>query len=150
MSVSAVGWIRAPNAVVAANPSAARHGGFSISDDDPASASGEVAVAGPTGKTASVSASLMLALQESVTSEIGDRDARRHGQELLAALAELQRALLSDDHGAALGRLLLLVRTTPTATDPELVRAINSIRLRARIELVRADPMADGTRYPGI
>ena len=148
MSMSAVGRIVASKLAGATRGTTAGESGFSIPAHDPASAPDGLTATGPTAKAAPISTALMLALQESMTSEAGDREARHHGQQLLAALAELQHALLSDNHGGALDQLLLLVKTIPDATDPALVRTINSIRLRARIELARAHPTMDVVRHP--
>ncbi|WP_419730495.1 flagellar assembly protein FliX [Lichenicola sp.] len=103
------------------------------------------------GPAARVSSVALLALQEGATAEAGsgaaDREARQHGRALLAALAELQRALLSGGDGHALEQLLALVDQEPRAVDPALARLIGAIRLRARIELARA--AASGSGSPG-
>ena len=145
MSVSSVGRTPPLRPAGAAGAALAHESGFIVATDSPAAAAEGSASAGRTGMAAPVGASLMLALQETMASEGGDREARQHGQKLLAALAELQRALLADGGGDALRRLLLLSEVVPRAGDPELARAINSIRLRARIELARASFAADGT-----
>ncbi len=150
MGVSAIGRTVAPKVADATSAAVTHESGFSIPAHDPASAPDGLTAAGPIGKTAPLSASLMLTLQESMTSEVGDREARHHGQQLLAALADLQRALLSDDHESALKQLLSLVKTIPNATDPGLIRTINSIHLRARIELARAQPLKDAIRHPNV
>lgn len=86
---------------------------------------------------------MMLALQERAGTEAGDREARQHGQRLLAALAELQRALLSGAGNDSLQKLSLLAEMDAQAVDPALGRVIQSIRLRARLELARAAVLAD-------
>ena len=56
------------------------------------------AAAGPAGaapEAEAVSLTSVLTLQELGSETEADREARRHGQDLLTALAELQRALLS-------------------------------------------------------
>ena len=69
---------------------------------------------------------------------VADREARRHGHDMLAALAELQRALLGGgDDGAALQRLAELAAAVPHATDPRLAAMISAIVLRVRVELAR-------------
>ena len=148
MSVSSVS--RVPSTRLSATAVPARENGFTVAIDGPTAAADGSASVDRTGRAAPVGASLMLALQETMTSEAGDREARQHGQKLLAALAELQRALLADDGGDALRRLLLLAERMPQAGDPELSRALNSIRLRARIELARASSAADGTARPAV
>ena len=89
-------------------------------------------------QSAPVEASLMLALQEQVGVEAGDREARRHGQRLLAALADLQHAMLCGSEADTLAELSRLADEEGQAVDPMLAAAIRSIRLRARLELVRA------------
>ena len=79
----------------------------------------------------------LLALQENATAGTGDREARQHAHQLLAALAELQRALLSEGGGDALQRLSMLTDTVSLTSDPALAQAVASIRLRARLELAR-------------
>lgn len=93
-------------------------------------------------RTASVSGAMMLALQEQTTAETGDREARRHGRQLLDALADLQRALLSNGTGDALRRLAALADLPLPAADPALARMIVAIRLRARVEAARAEAAA--------
>ena len=144
MSVSSIGRILPSVAVGGAGVATAHDNGFIIPANTAAAASAGAGASRALEKASPVSASLMLALQETVTSEAGDREARQHGQKLLAALAELQHALLSDGGGDVLQRLLLLTQTAPHTIDPELGRAINSIRLRARIELARASAATEG------
>ena len=80
----------------------------------------------------------MLALQEVGGETVEDREARRHGHDMLAALAELQRALLGGgDDGVALQRLADLAASVPHATDPRLAAMVSAIVLRVRVELAR-------------
>ena len=80
----------------------------------------------------------MLTLQELGGETLVDRDARRHGHDLLAVLAELQRALLAgSDDMAALRHLAELADAVPQATDRRLAAMISAIVLRARVELAR-------------
>ena len=144
MGISAVGRIDSTlPASTSARPDP-RGSGFAIAADQAAPVANGPGTAVPTQGPASVNASLMLALQETVTSETGDREARQHGQKLLLVLSELQRALLSGEGGDALGRLLALVEAMPEVADPRLAQAINSVCLRARIELARAAAAASG------
>ena len=138
MGISAVGRIGSTTPASTPGRPDARGSGFAIATDQAPPVANGPGAAPPAQGTASVSASLMLALQETMASETGDREARQHGQRLLVALSELQRALLSGEGGDSLGRLLTLVETMPEAADPRLAQAINSVRLRARIELARA------------
>jgi hypothetical protein len=83
----------------------------------------------------------MLSLQELGSETVEDREARRHGHDMLAALAELQRALLSNaGNGQVLERLAELADAVPQATDPRLAAMISAIVLRVRLELARRQP----------
>jgi hypothetical protein len=110
-------------------------GGFSVPKGGGAPAAGAVAAVQEVGLGG------MLALQEA-PEEVGDREARRHGQEMLAALAALQRSLLGLD-GADPGRLARLVAAVPEARDPALREVVAAIALRARIEAVRLEMAQD-------
>ena len=84
----------------------------------------------------------LLALQDEDAGDVQDREARRHGLDLLAELAALQRALLADgaDPGTSteqLRRLARLAASLPAATDPRLAEVLNAIVLRALVELAR-------------
>ena len=83
----------------------------------------------------------LLALQETAVAQdpaARDREARRHGRDLLEELAALQKALLSGEAGeAALGRLVALLRSMPAAADAGLDGVLRSVGLRARLELAR-------------
>ncbi len=79
----------------------------------------------------------MLALQELGGEAAADREARHHGERLLVALGDLQRALLGGESDDALRRLAELMDTMPPAADMRLAAAISAITLRARIELAR-------------
>ena len=136
--MSTIGRISSASTGIVAGATTRGNGGFSIPADHLQPSAERTPDAGSIRRAAPVNASLMLALQETSTAETGDREARQHGQRLLAALRDLQRALLSGGDDDAVDRLLLLVETMPTANDPHLAPAIASIRLRARIELERA------------
>ena len=84
----------------------------------------------------------LLALLAEESDEASDREARRHGHDLLAELAALQRALLSDDAAEGvqidqLHRLAKLAAGVPAAADPRLREVLEAITLRARVELAR-------------
>jgi hypothetical protein len=67
-----------------------------------------------------------------------DREARRHGHDLLDALAALQRAVLTGgDDAAALERLAGLAATVPHAADARLAAMVSAIVVRAKVELAR-------------
>ena len=81
----------------------------------------------------------LLALQAEDCDESRDRQARRRGQDLLAELAALQRALLSEG-GVPLEQLHSLERLVaeaPPVSDPRLREIIDAITLRVRVELAR-------------
>jgi hypothetical protein len=83
----------------------------------------------------------MLTLQELGGETVEDRQARRHGQDLLAMLAELQRGLLAGfEDGSTLERLAELAAAVPRATDPRLAAMVSAIMLRVRVELARRQP----------
>lgn len=99
----------------------------------------------------------MLALQEEIGRDYGqsgesaDREARRHGQDLLEALTALQKDLLTGSPAQGLSRLAALAEMMPTAHDPALARILSSIRLRARLEILRlASRSTDGTLSAGV
>jgi protein-disulfide isomerase-like protein with CxxC motif len=80
----------------------------------------------------------MLTLQELGGETVADREARRHGQDMLAALAALQRALLGgSDDVATLQRLAELAVAVPLATDRRLAAMVSAIVVRVRVELAR-------------
>ncbi|WP_428391895.1 flagellar assembly protein FliX [Lichenicoccus sp.] len=97
------------------------------------------------GGSQPVSASGMLALQEATgrglahdDRDAADREARRHGQDILAALADLQRDLLTAGSlQGRLDRLAALLDDPSSARDPDLARVLHAIRLRAQLEVLR-------------
>jgi hypothetical protein len=94
--------------------------------------------AGPLAGAAEVSLATLLTLQEIEDEPARNRAARRRGEDLLAALAALQRALLGAGVSAdRLAALADLVGAVPEAADPALRAAVAAIVLRARIELAR-------------
>jgi hypothetical protein len=69
---------------------------------------------------------------------VEDRDARKHGQNMLALLAALQRGLLDGvDNTAALQQLAKLAGTAPLAADRRLAATLSAITIRVRVELAR-------------
>jgi hypothetical protein len=104
-------------------------------------AEGPAAVAGP----AEVLLGSMLALQELESRALRDREARRRGQDLLEALARLQRALLAgQDDRAVLRRLAELSEDIPSAADDGLRAAVAAAVVRARVELARHQRFTTG------
>jgi hypothetical protein len=87
----------------------------------------------------SVNLSAMLALQEAETDIVQDKAARRQGFAMLEALSALQKDLLSPsaNEETTLAALNRLAAEVPQTTDPNLTTLLDSIRLRAKIELLR-------------
>ena len=81
----------------------------------------------------------MLLHEMSVLSEEErDREAHRHGNEILDLLAELQRGLLRSGIESALAsRLASVVADAPVAANPALAATLRAVVLRARIEIAR-------------
>jgi len=69
----------------------------------------------------------MLALQELPDPALADREARRRGQDILAALAALQRALLGPG-GADAGELAALATAVPRPTTPRCGQWLRRLR----------------------
>ncbi len=109
----------------------AEAGGFRLPRADSGATSG---VAG----AAAIGTPGMLALQEMPDPHLADREARRRGQDILAALAELQRALLGAGPLDA-DALARLAENVPQASDPALRAAVAALVLRARIEGARLE-----------
>ncbi len=126
-------------ALATATPAPARPGvgGFSVPvAPELPRASGTAAA----GRASSLDA--MLALQEAQSepahpAAVRDRDARRRGQGLLAALAALQHALLAEADPVDALRQLAALLDGPAAADPQLEGAVRALSLRAAIELAR-------------
>jgi hypothetical protein len=107
-------------------------GGFAV----PAEAA--VSSHATTEATAPMAIASMLTLQELGGETAEDRDARRHGQDMLAVLAALQLALLTGgDEGAVLRQLAELAAAVPRASDRRLAAMISAIIVRVRVELAR-------------
>ena len=143
MSVSSIGPTGSLRPPTQAQP--VGQAGFLVPDATAPASSNLQGVTQPT----TVGASVMLALQERAGAEAGDQEARQHGQRLLAALAELQRALLSGNQADTLQELSRLSEEGGQAVDPALAQVIQSIRLRVRLELARAAKTADRASIPG-
>lgn len=132
---------------IAAGPTARPRPGLPLSGfavPAKASPSSTVSAGQPTQAAAVLSG--LLALQET-DPDVRDRSARRRGQDILAALAELQRALLAGGGSAdVLGRLAALTADLPRALDPRLERILAAITLRARVEMARRHFDTDSAR----
>ena len=112
----------------------ARASGFRL--DMPAPGEAHAAAA----PLAAASLAGLLALQEEQAEGVGDRRARRHGQDILAALARLQREMLAGGPGAdTLAGLATLAAEMPAAEHPGLAAVLAEIRLRVAVELAHAD-----------
>ena len=86
-----------------------------------------------------LSSTMLLAAQEAGQDAVQDREARRHGREVLADLAALQLDLLRGGTGAAGGLERPRWRGPGReAADPALRgAALRSVRLRAAVEAAR-------------
>ena len=80
----------------------------------------------------------MLALQAVDERAERDRSARKHGTAMIAALTNLQRAMLADeDPASALVALTELATNEPVADDPDLDTILRAVVLRSRVEIAR-------------
>jgi hypothetical protein len=97
---------------------------------------------GPGSTAALASLQTMLAVQE-VAPELAERRQRavRRGEALLAALSDLQLALLgAGDDAACLARLRsALSDEAPVAMEPELADVLAAIEVRAAVELAKQE-----------
>ena len=113
-------------------------GGFRVADGP--AAAGAPSAAAPAGLSG------LLAMQEAEAGFVRDREARRHGDAVMAELAALQRELLGGEGGGgALTRLATLARHAPGAADPRLGAILRAVLVRAQVELARRDVL----RHPG-
>ena len=96
--IEGVGWPTRPRAV----SRAASRSGFTMPPEP-----GDPGQAAAVAETPAMSPASMLSLQEVGGETVEDREARRHGNNMLAALGELQRDLLAGGGDAgALQRLV--------------------------------------------
>ena len=80
----------------------------------------------------------MLALQSINEAIDRDRAARERGTAMIAALTDLQRAMLTEEDPAlALRSLSALAVDGPLADDPELAAVLRAVVLRSRVEVAR-------------
>ncbi len=96
--------------------------------------------AAPSEVNASAETALSAAIrQPDAAAERRNRAARRHGQDLLAELAQLQHGLLGHGDGGqtTLARLAGLASAMPAADDPRLGEILDGIVLRAQVEIAR-------------
>ena len=81
-----------------------------------------------------------LALQSVDENEQRNRAARKRGTAMIAALSDLQRAVLAaEDPALALRSLGTLAQEQPEAADPALASVLRAIVLRARVEVARRE-----------
>ena len=126
-----------PTPAIRGGPVRTTSGGFAVPASDAASVASLAAPTAPSGLLA-----LQEAGQEAGRDAVRDREARRHGAALLAALTELQRALLTGPGGSPidLDRLAALVRNAPPPADPALAAVQRAVLIRAAVELARRTP----------
>ena len=80
----------------------------------------------------------MLALQSINEAIDRDRAARERGSAMIAALTDLQRAMLAEEDPAlALRSLSALAVDGPLADDPGLAAVLRAVVLRSRVEVAR-------------
>ena len=79
----------------------------------------------------------LLAMQEAETGAVQDREARRHGDSMLEALAALQRSLLGGAEAGGLETMASLARAVPAAADPRLAGVQRALLVRVAVELAR-------------
>ena len=84
-----------------------------------------------------VSMPSLLALQEAGQEAVRDREARRHGEAMLDALGELQRALLGGAPAEGIAALAGLLRRAPVPADPRLAAIQRALLVRAAVEVAR-------------
>jgi hypothetical protein len=105
-----------------------------------AAETGAAEAAAPLADAAPVSLGVMLAAEALDHEATRDQAARRQGQVVLVGLTALQRALLAGgDPTASLDRLAALVADMPLAVEPRLAALLDTIVLRARVELARLE-----------
>ena len=91
----------------------------------------------------------LLALQETGPESPRDRAARRHGQQMLDLLRDLQLAALSAmTDPETLPRLTRLATAMPSADDPGLSEVLDAIAVRAAVELARRDVVGPSSPAP--
>ena len=82
----------------------------------------------------------MLALQSINEAIDRDRAARARGAAMIAALTDLQRAMLAEEDPAlALRSLSALAMDGPLADDPGLAAILRAVVLRSRVEVARRE-----------
>lgn len=86
----------------------------------------------------------MLALQAVDEALERDKAARKRGSAMIAALTDLQRALLAaEDPALTLRSLSDLAASDPDAADPGLASVLRAVILRARVEVARRERRGD-------
>jgi len=91
----------------------------------------------------------MLALQAVDEAVERDRAARKRGTAMIAALTNLQRAMLAEqDPSTALRALSELATDGPLADDPGLGAILRAVVLRSRVEIARRDARGAASNAP--
>jgi hypothetical protein len=131
MAIEGIRWRTTPP--LGSRPTNRSGAAFSVSADQAAGTA-----AATTGASEPASLGAVLTLQEMGAETVEDREARKHGQNMLALLAALQRGLLTGvDNVAALQQLAEQAAAVPIAADPRLSATISAILIRVRVELAR-------------
>ena len=94
----------------------------------------------PLSGAAAIGMESMLLLQAVDDVAERDRGARRRGAAMIAALTDLQKALIAEgDPALALRSLSELAAEAPEAADPRLAAVLRAVVLRARVEVARRE-----------
>ena len=130
MAVEGVSWPVAPR--IGNRGTASPAGSFIVPAATVESPPAGVASTEPVGLAS------VLTLQELGGETVQDREAKRHGFDMLAMLTALQRDLLgAGDSPETLQRLADMVAAVPRATDRRLAALMSAIIVRVRVELAR-------------
>lgn len=131
MAIEKVGWPTSP--LMGPRTVSRSTDSFAVAPEQ--AAGGVTTTSGPAGPAC---LGAVLSLQEMGDQTVEDREARKHGQDMLALLAALQRSLLTgEDTVAALQQLADLSNCMPRTADRRLAAMISAIHVRARVELAR-------------
>lgn len=115
-------------------------GGFALPDaadagvDDVSEGGAPEAAAPP----ASVPSILLTGIEPPPQQPADDAAAARHGGAMLKAMADLQRAMLEGAGDEACRTLAKLAQSMPSAADPALQEVLQSMAVRAAVELARS------------
>ncbi len=110
-------------------PEAAEPGADDVSEGEAAEAA---------APPAAVSSIPLAGIEASPQEPADDAAAARHGDAMLKAMSDLQRAMLEGAGNEACQTLAKLAQSMPGATDPALQEVLQSVAVRAAVELARS------------